>query len=55
MEIRNKKTYSSLEELLKDRFCLFGTDIYIKFKFSEIPESVAIQLKVQNNDIIMED
>lgn len=55
MEIRNKKTYSSLEKLLKDRFYLFGADIYIKFKFSEVPKSVAIQLKMQNNDIIVEE
>lgn len=55
MEIREKKTYSSLQKLINDRFYIFGTYIYIKFKYSEIPESVALQLKMQNNDIIVEE
>lgn len=55
MEIRKEKTYSSLEKLLNDRFDLFGTDIYIKFKYSEMPENVALQLKMRNNDIIVEE
>ena len=31
MRIRTKKTYYYLESLIRERFNLFGTDIYIKF------------------------
>ncbi len=55
MEIRNKKTYFSLKRLIEDRFYLFGMDIFIKFKFDEIPVNIRMQLKAQNNDIIMEE
>lgn len=55
MRIRTKKTYYYLESLIRERFNLFGTDIYIKFPFNEIPIDIVIQLKIQNNKIITEE
>lgn len=51
MEIRRKWIFDTLEQLYKNRFYLFGCDIYIKFPLEDIPNNLVIQLKVQNSTL----
>lgn len=56
MQVYRKVYIKTLEELEKRRFHLFGCEIHIPREVDdEIPDNLAMSLKLQNNYIVIDD